>query len=242
MLNEPPTTPTSVLLLASTTGWSGACGFLKCDVTKNADTTVPARVSAVAPTFSKSVRTSDGDRGLQEWNPLERRAEDLPRVGAEVAAQDLLIHRPKVDGVLEVAGVVQARQARLFSEETAVHRVADQKQGRGRAVVGASPGALLRAPAALRPRRGQHLVRHVVGGKVLVESRHRRVKVPHQVVVAAELPVVAVESPAGVVGQLHAGPGDDELGRELQRRRKLVLRRVNELDLIAVADERLGGR
>src|SRR3989442_12210027 len=98
MLNEPPTTPTSVLLLASTTGWSGACGFLKCDATKNADTTVPARESAIAPTFSKSVRTSDGDRGLQEWNPLERRAADLPRIGPQPAAQDLRIPRRKVAG------------------------------------------------------------------------------------------------------------------------------------------------
>src|SRR5207237_9113010 len=112
-----------------TAGCSGACGFLRCEVTKNAEATVVTTVIAVTPTLRRAVRTSGGDRRLEEGNPVERRAEDLSGIGAEVSAQNLLFHGPKVDGVLEVARVVETREAGLVAVETAMHRVADQHQG-----------------------------------------------------------------------------------------------------------------
>src|SRR2546428_2385866 len=91
------------------------------------------------------------DRRFQEWDPIERRAEDLVRVRSEVSAQDLLVHRAKVDRELEVAGRVEAGQARLGAVEPALDLVADEQQrSRGPMVPPAACG-LLRAPAVLGP-------------------------------------------------------------------------------------------
>ena len=66
---------------ASTVGCNGADGFFRCDVTNSADATVAPIVSAVATAFRRKDRmASDGDRGFEEWNPVERRPEDLARV------------------------------------------------------------------------------------------------------------------------------------------------------------------
>src|SRR5258708_23127169 len=59
--------------------------------------------------------------------------------------QDLLVDRPKVDGVLEVAGGVQAGEAGLCAVQAALHRVAHQQQRGGRAMVGAAARVLLRS-------------------------------------------------------------------------------------------------
>jgi hypothetical protein len=82
-----------------TIGWSGAIGFLRCEVTKSAEARVAATVSAVAPALSANARTRSDrrHRSSQERHVLERGAEDLSGIRTEVAAEDLLIHGAKVD-------------------------------------------------------------------------------------------------------------------------------------------------
>src|SRR5436309_3969857 len=210
-----------------TPGWSGAAGFYGCAGTYSADATVAPSVSAVAASLSSAGRIDlDRDRRLQELHAVEGAPKDRRRVGAQMAAQDLLVHGAKVDRVLEIAGVVQGRQARLGPKQAALDGVADQKQRRRRAVIGAAARVLLRPAPELRPGGDQDLVRHVVRGQILVEGRDRRVEIAHQVVVPAQLRVVRVEAAQGHVQELDAGAGDDQLGSELQRRRQLGLRRV----------------
>src|SRR2546423_5074820 len=148
-----------------------------------------------------------------------------------MTGEDFLIDGPEVDGVLQVASVVQRGQAWLRAEQSALHRVADEQQWSRGAVVGAAACVLLRPPAELGPSRDEHLVRHVVGGEVLVERGDRGVEVAHQVVVAVELGVVRVETARGYVQQLYAGGGGDEVGPALQRGPPLVFRRIDELYL-----------
>ena len=85
-------------------------------------------------------------------------------------AEDLLVHRTEIDGVLQVASVVEAGQARLLPVQATGDRISDQEQRRGRSMVGAAAGVFLRPAAELRPGGDQHLVRHVVRGQVLVEG------------------------------------------------------------------------
>jgi hypothetical protein len=62
--------PAAVLLepfaAVKTGGWSGAAGFLRCDVTNSAEATVVHIVSTVAVALRRKLRTSDGDWRLQE--------------------------------------------------------------------------------------------------------------------------------------------------------------------------------
>lgn len=92
-------TPPALAVLPefSTGGCNGAAGFLRCDVTNRADSIVAPTVSRVALVLRTKLRTLDRDGGLQEWDLFVRRPQDLARVGAEVPAQDLLVHGPKVD-------------------------------------------------------------------------------------------------------------------------------------------------
>ncbi len=95
-----------------TIGWRGAAGFFRCEVTYNAETAVVASVSAVAPALRAHARTSDRcDRGLKEGNTVERRAQDLARIGTEMTAQDLLVNGAEIDRVLEVAGRIEGGEA-----------------------------------------------------------------------------------------------------------------------------------
>src|SRR2546427_2885826 len=198
--------PSAVLLepfpAVKTDGRSGAAGFLRWDVTYSAEATVVHIVSTVAAVFRTKIRTSDSDRRLQERNAIEGRTQDLGRIGAKMSAENFLIHRTEVDRVLQVAGVVQRGQARLLAVQSALHRVADQEQRRGRAMVGATACVFLRPPAELGPRGDENLVRHVVRGQVRVEGGNGRVEVAHQVVVPVELGVVRVETAKRDVEQL----------------------------------------
>ena len=106
-------------------------------------------------------------------------------------------------------------------------------------MVGAAAGVLFRPSPELRPGCDQYLVRLPVSGEILVESAHGRVEIAHQVVVAAELGVVRVESPERHVQQLHAGARNDQLGGQLERCRQLVLGRIDQLDVVRVVSHRL---
>src|SRR5207302_3119784 len=158
----------------------------------------------------------------QEVHRIEARTEDSLRVRSEVATEDLLIDRAKVDRVLEVAGAVQRRQARLVTVQAAPGRVTDEQEWSGGSMVGAAAGVLFRPSPELRPGCDQYLVRLPVSGEILVESAHGRVEIAHQVVVAAELGVVRVESPERHVQQLHASARNDQLGGQLERSGQLV--------------------
>src|SRR5207245_9659372 len=91
-----------------------------------------------------------------------------------MATKDLLIDRAEVDRELEVPGGIEAREARLRAVQPALHRVADQQQRGGRAVVGAAARVLLGSPPELRPGRDKHLVRLSVRGDVLIDGADRR--------------------------------------------------------------------
>src|SRR5882672_9960113 len=179
----------------STVGWRGAAGFFRCAVTYRPESSVVATVRAVAPALSTAARMSDGrrDRGFEEWHAVKGRAQDLARARAQVASQDLLVDGAEVDRVLEVARAVEGCEAGGLTVKATLHRVADQEQGRRCPVIGASARVFLRAPAELRPRRDQHLVRHAMRREVLVEGADGRIEVAHQVVVSIELGVVRVE-------------------------------------------------
>src|ERR1700693_3269810 len=111
-----------------TIGCRGADGFFKCVVTYSAETAVVASVSAVAPALSTHARISDRrDRRLKEGHLVERGAEDLARIGAEMAAQDLLINRAEIHRIFEVAGPIESREAGRRTVEAALDRVADQQ-------------------------------------------------------------------------------------------------------------------
>src|SRR5258708_36019833 len=114
-------------------GLQGRRRVFKCEVTYSADKAVAATVSAVAPALRMAVRISDraGNRRLQKRDAVERSAEDLARVGAQVTAQDLLADGAAVDRVFEVACGVEAGHACRVSVEAALHRITDQKQRRG---------------------------------------------------------------------------------------------------------------
>src|SRR5260370_32454202 len=99
-------------------------------------------------------------------------------------------------------------------------------------MVGATARVLFRSPPELRPGRDQNLVRLSMPGEVLVERTDRRVEVSHQVVMPVELGVVSVETAECDMQQLDPGAGDDQLRGKLQRRRELVLRRVDQLHLV----------
>src|SRR5450759_5982580 len=102
-----------------------------------ADSNVGATVSTVAPSLRKTVLMSDrgGGRGVQERDAIERSPEDLARVGPQVTAQNFLVHGAEVDRELEVAGRIEAGQDRRLAVKTALDRVADQEQRRGRPMV-----------------------------------------------------------------------------------------------------------
>src|SRR5260221_12495632 len=139
----PPTIPPCCD--ATTDGCSGAEEFFRCAVTYRADARVVPRVSTAAPSFNRNVRMrrlQSRDRSLEERDLVEGRAQDLVRIRAEVAAQDLLVNGSEVDGEPEVARGIQAGEAGLRAVQPALHRVSDQEQGRGRAVVGAAARVL----------------------------------------------------------------------------------------------------
>lgn len=95
-----------------TIGCRGADGFFRCVVTYSAETAVVASVNAVAPALSTHARMSDRcDRRLKEGHSVERGAEDLAGIGAEMAAQDLLVNGAEIDRVLEVAGRIESGEA-----------------------------------------------------------------------------------------------------------------------------------
>src|SRR5579859_5095770 len=106
-------------------------------------------VSSVAPTFSSTARMSHGDRGFEEGDLLVGRTQDLRGVRTEVTTEDLLIHGPEVHRVLKVPRRVEAGQAGLGAVEAALDRVADQKQRRRGAMVGATARVFLGSPPEL---------------------------------------------------------------------------------------------
>lgn len=104
-------TPVSCAVLI-TIGWRGAPGFFRCEVTYSAETAVVASVSAVAPALRTHARMSDHcDRSLEEGHAVELGAQDLARIGAEMAAQDLLVNGAEIDCVLEVPGRIESGEA-----------------------------------------------------------------------------------------------------------------------------------
>src|ERR1700693_4645700 len=127
-------------------------------------------------------RSDRRNRSSQERHLVKSGAQDLARIRAEMAAQDLLVHRAEVDRVPEIAGVVETGEAGRLAVESALHGIADEQQRSSRPMVGTAARIFFGAPPELRPGRDENVVRLAVRRKVLIEGAYSSVEVAHQVV------------------------------------------------------------
>ena len=150
-------------------------------------------------------------------------AEDVVRWRAHPAVEHGGVDGAEVRRELQVAAVEVGERDGL-AVHAAVDAAAEQEHRRGRAVIGALAGVLLRAAAELRPGHRQHVFVFAVRREVGVEGRQRVAELAQQRLVLVELRRVGVESAERHVGDAQLRAAGDHLRDELQSARDRRLR------------------